>query len=133
MTIEFEIQGQPYRTTHQSGTRIGQHGTYKTKQLLDVERWLKASCWPHRPLKPIEGPVKLTVEYAYKTVQKRHHLDWKLTKPDTDNLVKTLKDIMTKCGFWQDDAQVSHEIVEKYWSLEPCIKIRIEEMERKKT
>ena len=29
-----------------------------------------------------------------------------VTKPDTDNLQKLLKDCMTKCGFWKDDAQV---------------------------
>lgn len=31
---------------------------------------------------------------------------WKVTKPDTDNLIKLLKDEMTNAGWWHDDAQV---------------------------
>lgn len=31
---------------------------------------------------------------------------WKVTKPDTDNLIKLLKDEMTHAGWWHDDAQV---------------------------
>ena len=42
-----------------------------------------------------------------------------MTRPDTDNLQKLLKDCMTRCGFWKDDAQVVREIVEKRWSDEP--------------
>ena len=41
---------------------------------------------------------------------------WKTTKPDTDNLQKGLKDCMTKCGFWEDDAQVVIEHVSKVWT-----------------
>ena len=49
-------------------------------------------------------------------------------KPDTDNLVKLLKDCMTKVGFWKDDAQVTRDIVEKFWADIPGIYIRIKEM-----
>ncbi len=45
-------------------------------------------------------------------------------KPDTDNLQKLLKDVMTAVGFWQDDAQVASEIVEKFWAEIPGIYIR---------
>lgn len=34
------------------------------------------------------------------------HKEWRVTKPDTDNLQKMLKDCMTLTGFWNDDAQV---------------------------
>lgn len=58
--------------------------------------------------------------------------DWRVTKPDTDNLQKLLKDCMTKCGFWKDDAQVVRETVEKRWSDEPTgIYIEITELEVK--
>ena len=39
----------------------------------------------------------------------------KASCPDTDNLNKLLKDCMTKLGFWNDDAQVCREIIEKFW------------------
>ena len=48
------------------------------------------------------------------------HNEWRITKPDTDNLQKMLKDCMTEIGFWKDDAQVVKETVEKRWSDEPC-------------
>ncbi len=48
------------------------------------------------------------------------------TKPDTDNLQKMLKDCMTKCYFWQDDALVASELFEKFWVEIPGIFVRIE-------
>ena len=53
-------------------------------------------------------------------------------KPDEpDNLQKLLKDCMTQCDFWKDDAQVVREIAEKIWSNEPGIEIEIEKLEDK--
>ena len=48
------------------------------------------------------------------------------TKPDTDNLQKLLKDVMTDLGFWKDDALVASEIVEKFWAERPGIFIYVE-------
>ena len=49
-----------------------------------------------------------------------------MTRPDTDNLQKLLKDCMTRTGFWRDDAQVCREDVTKRWSREkPGIRIRV--------
>lgn len=42
-----------------------------------------------------------------------------MTRPDTDNLEKMLKDCMTEVGFWKDDALVVSETVYKIWSDEP--------------
>lgn len=59
------------------------------------------------------------------------HYGWNniiTTKPDTDNLQKLLKDCMTKLGYWQDDAQVASEIVEKFWADTVGIYIKIEEL-----
>ena len=54
--------------------------------------------------------------------------DYRITKPDSDNLQKMLKDCMTATGFWKDDALVVREVVEKFWSDVPGIFIRIEEL-----
>ena len=55
--------------------------------------------------------------------------EYKATRPDTDNLQKMLKDCMTKCGFWKDDALVVSEITEKFWAKTPGIFIRIEDVD----
>ena len=53
---------------------------------------------------------------------------YRITKPDTDNLQKLLKDVMTQLHFWKDDAQVASEISEKFWAEVPGIFIRVEEL-----
>ena len=55
--------------------------------------------------------------------------EYRTQKPDTDNLQKLLKDCMTRCGFWKDDALVASETAEKLWAEAPGIYIRIEELE----
>ena len=56
--------------------------------------------------------------------------EYKTTKPDTDNLLKMLKDEMTKAGFWEDDSQVASEVVEKFWSEISGIYVEIETLEK---
>ena len=45
----------------------------------------------------------------------------KITRPDTDNLNKLLKDVMTDMGFWKDDALICTELIMKLYSDEPGI------------
>ncbi|MGV3085152.1 RusA family crossover junction endodeoxyribonuclease [Enterococcus dispar] len=80
------------------------------------------------PSKIIEGPVRLTVKWLFPVTGKHFNGEWKYTKPDTDNLQKLLKDCMTECRFWKDDALVCSEIVEKFWADQTGIYIRIEEL-----
>lgn len=80
------------------------------------------------PEKMIEGPVRLTVKWLFPLTGKHFNGEWKYTKPDTDNLQKLLKDCMTACKFWKDDALVCSEIVEKFWANQTGIYIRIEEL-----
>ena len=84
----------------------------------------------HRPDTPLTGPVALTTLWLFPKGKSHKNGEWRSTKPDTDNLQKLLKDCMTKCGFWKDDAQVVRETVEKRWSDDPAgIYIDIEELE----
>ena len=84
----------------------------------------------HRPDTPLTGPVALTTLWLFSKGKSHKNGEWRSTKPDTDNLQKLLKDCMTKCGFWKDDAQVVRETVEKRWSNDPAgIYIEIEELE----
>ncbi|MBR4765639.1 MAG: RusA family crossover junction endodeoxyribonuclease [Clostridia bacterium] len=73
----------------------------------------------NKPDAPLEGPVELKAVWMFPKGRKHRHGEWRITKPDTDNLQKLLKDCMTKCGFWKDDAQVVRETVEKKWTNEP--------------
>ena len=85
---------------------------------------------PNRPGKPLDGPISLSTVWLFPRGRSHKNGEWRVTKPDTDNLQKLLKDCMTRCGFWYDDAQVVRESVEKRWSDEPAgIFIVVEQLE----
>lgn len=82
----------------------------------------------HRPREKYGCGLRLIVKWCF---PRGRHKDgeYRITKPDTDNLQKLLKDCMTLAGFWKDDALVASEIVEKFWADTPGIYIRIETLE----
>lgn len=127
--LSIWIPGQPSRTTHQSGTRISGKRTYKTASLIGWEKTLTRALMPYRPDQPIDGPIRLAVTWEYKAQKKKDLWRWKLTRPDTDNMQKTLKDVMTRIGFWKDDSQVVFEVCKKVWVDDPGIAIRVDEMD----
>ena len=100
---------------------------YEPAELKDARDKLKGSLWSHRPDAPIPGPVYLKVMWLFPR-KKHRNGEWKVTKPDTDNLQKLLKDCMTECQFWKDDAQVCVEHVEKRWADHPGIWIELDEL-----
>ena len=128
--IYIVIPGEPYRKTHQSGTHIGQGRTYKDAGLREVESRLMEALKPNAPSAPWNGPIQLAVNFGYETRNVLKDREPKITKPDTDNLMKTLKDCMTACGFWWDDAQVAEEFSSKFWTIQPHITIVVSKMEQ---
>lgn len=100
---------------------------YDSPRIKSAKELLISHLKPYRPSKPYECGVRLRVSWLF---PKGRHKDgeYRITKPDTDNLQKMLKDCMTKCGFWKDDALVASEICEKFWAEVSGIYIRIEEL-----
>ncbi len=100
---------------------------YEPAELKVARVKLTDSIGRFRPAAPYENGVRLMVKWCF---PRDRHPDgsYRTTKPDTDNLQKLLKDCMTACGFWKDDALVASEIVEKFWAEVPGIYIRVEEL-----
>lgn len=92
---------------------------YKPEKLKQARSTIIKHLKPFKPKEPIEGPIELNVIWRFPKGKKHKHHEWRITKPDTDNLEKMLKDCMTEVGFWLDDAQVAVEHVEKVWTDEP--------------
>ena len=118
----------PPTVTHQekkATVRNGKPVFYEPAALKDAREKLTAHLWSNRPIDPITGPVTLKVMWLF---PRGRHKDgeYKITKPDTDNLQKLLKDCMTDCGYWNDDAQVCSEHVEKRWAEHAGIYIEVE-------
>ena len=93
---------------------------YDPPAVKDAKKKLIGHLLLHRPDAPMDGALELRTMWMFPKGKNHKHGEWRTTKPDTDNLQKLLKDCMTKCGYWNDDAQVVSEHVEKRWSDEPC-------------
>ena len=84
----------------------------------------------YKPDKPSEKPIRLTVILYFDIKQPRKLWGtYKTTKPDCDNYVKEIKDVMTDLGFWKDDNQVVDLHIIKYYAEKGTIFIRLEEIE----
>ena len=84
--------------------------------------------------KTIAGPVQLSVYCRFEmpkswSKKKRSGLvgDLHDSKPDGDNVLKAIKDALTDCGVWNDDAQVALAFISKRWSETPQTEIWIRE------
>lgn len=102
---------------------------YEPPELKDARAKLTAYLANHKPENKFSGPVRLITKWCYPVKGKHQSGEYKTTKPDTDNMIKLLKDVMTALEFWQDDALVASEITEKFWADVPGIYISIESLE----
>lgn len=122
----------PTCTAQEHKVRIvnGRPVFYKPQELKRAEELLMGHLMASTPDKPMEGPISLRVLWLFPKGKNHRHGEWRVTRPDTDNLQKLIKDCMTRCGYWKDDAQVVSETAEKRWSDEPCgIFIEVRELE----
>lgn len=128
---EFFMAMNPPTVTHQEkkvGVRGGKPFVYEPPEVKDARAKLKAYLAPHRPDVPYETGVMLVVKWCFPVKGTKHKSgSYRITKPDTDNLQKMLKDVMTDLHFWKDDALVCSEHVEKFWAEHPGIYVMITE------
>lgn len=131
MWIEFfmPMEKVPTSTHQEKQVRVvnGKPVFYEPAEVKAARQKLTAYLGQHVPDQPFCCGVRLMVKWCFPKGRHKNGT-YKTTKPDTDNLQKMLKDVMTKLKFWEDDAQVASEIVEKFWSDIPGIYIRIEEL-----
>ena len=113
---------------HKIAVRNGKPIVYDTPEIKSAKSMLTAYLAEHKPEQPFECGVRLIVKWCFPRGEHQNGT-YRTIRPDTDNLQKALKDCMTKCGFWKDDALVCSEIIEKFWAEIPGIWIRIEEVE----
>lgn len=132
LMIEFFMAMIPPTITHQEKqVRVanGKPVFYEPAELKRARQKLVGHLSKYKPcdMEPYQKAVRLMVKWCF---PRGRHSDgeYRITKPDTDNLQKLLKDCMTTVGFWKDDALVASEITEKFWAEIPGIYIRVEEL-----
>ena len=141
-SLDFFITCNPPKATHQAssailkrrdGTQfIGKMSSSKGKKVRDNLMTLFS---PFSPETPYVGPVRLRVEWIYtwnKTELKRNQVTgakWCEKRPDCDNLIKMVKDVLEDLAFYANDSQVASETFSKWYRTEPGIYISLEEMD----
>lgn len=128
--IEFFIAMQIPTVTHQEkkvNVRNGKPIFYEPPELADARQKLTAHLAKYVPDKKLTGPLQLITKWCFPK-GKHKNGEYKITKPDTDNMIKLLKDVMTELGYWKDDSLVASEITEKFWAEVPGIYIKINKL-----
>lgn len=121
------VTAQEHKATYHNGQII----FYDPPEVKSAKEKLISALYRYRPMGPYHCGVQLLVKWCF---PRGSHADgeYRITKPDTDNLQKLLKDCMTITGFWDDDALVASEIIEKFWAEIPGIYIEISKLEKEK-
>lgn len=143
MKIDFYLhfeEGMPKHTAQEKGERIGYRfiggkkipyiDHYRKPEVQATRNQLTLMMKKYRPKQPSDRPIRLVV-CLYFNISKPKKLwgKYKTTRPDCDNYVKEIKDVMTDLKFWNDDAQVVDLRVIKRYSEKATIYIRLEELD----
>ena len=131
MTLEFFMAMDPPTATdqeHQVMMKNGKPVFYRPDRVSAARTKLIGYLGKYIPEEKMDGPIELVTKWCFPKTGIHAHGEYRITKPDTDNLQKMLKDCMTECGYWKDDALVCREITEKFWSDVPGIFIRVSEL-----
>lgn len=132
MTLDFFIpmKSIPTVTAQEKGINFKTGRVYTKPEVLEVKQKFRAALAPKCPEEPISGAIFLRVYWLFPETANHKSGEYKITKPDTDNMIKLLKDVMTELGYWYDDAQVAVETQSKIYSNVPGIDIHIENLQR---
>ena len=135
--VSFFVACEPPKTTaQQKGVAFtgGRPRFYKKAKVAATETLYSLLLRKHAPKAPLGGPLQVWVEITFpwrKGDSQAVRRLWKRiphpVRPDADNLEKTLLDVMSKLGFWSDDAQVADLRLRKFFGDVPGIGIAIGE------
>lgn len=78
----------------------------------------------------LDGPLREVVKLCYEPSRDHPSGQAKVTKPDVDNVVKTLNDVLEGCGIIANDSRICDMRVIKAYSSPAGIWVSIEELER---
>lgn len=133
--IEFFLVCVPPSSSHHAKriVRVGRFSRLADKpELLKAKEMIDGLLVPYRPLRPLVGPLTLTLEFTWpwraseslKTRARR--LIPREARPDCTNIAKTCEDRLAALRFMNDDAQVVELVVRKFFGDHPGIGVRLE-------
>lgn len=121
----------PTKTAQQKRWKCvnGKPIAYQSAELKAAYMKLRDGVARFKPEEKIRDSIQLLVQWGFPADKKHPAGSWRKGKPDTDNLQKMLKDVMTEAGFWEDDCLVVSETVQKFYVDTPGIYIAIAKVE----
>ena len=134
-TKKFIAELTPIRSTHQANLRIlktrdGRQFVGKMEK-SSIKKWIKDFMFvasKHKPDVPYTGPLEVTFYFAFPLIKSDKGKPAPMTtKPDFDNLCKSVCDAMTKLGFWSDDSQITFGKVVKFRNPHPYVGVEIKQ------
>lgn len=136
MEIKFNLDFNPTVTSQEKGVRVvGGYARFYTKPEVIRQKdlySLKIRSEVHkqgRAIPQLKGTVRLKVEFGFATPERMKWGCLKATKPDNDNAVKLLIDVLADLGFFEvGDQQIAILEVTKRWSDKPSVWIDIREV-----
>ena len=115
--VTFTVHGIPKAQPRVKAFTRGKHAGVYTPAVADDWKTLVAlECSRRRPATPATGYVAVDLTFLLPR-PKRPKADLPIGKPDVDNLAKAVLDVMTACGWWRDDSQITSLSVRKVYEL----------------
>lgn len=125
----FELDKIPSATSQGKGYNRYTHAIYTNKRVQAVKDLYQLMFRMHKPAEPFDCPVRVSVVFHYPARRKKDIGKGKTTKPDLDNMVKTLLDAGTAEKYWTDDARISELHLSKIYSNIRGIEFHVEPIE----
>ena len=116
--MEIWIPGDPATATQQE-RKISwrQKRTYLSNNARKAKEALTIALLPDVPAVPFDQPIRLEITFYFKRPKSVHtNKAYKYTKPDLDNLIKGICDVMQKCGYYVNDSRIACMTVAKLWT-----------------
>lgn len=118
----------PKSTAQQKRYNGRTHTYFKDHRLLAAEQAFYQALKPHAPETVSDKPIELHVWFYFDIKEKKKWGQPKTSKPDVDNFSKAFIDQMTKCGFWNDDSQITDLHLEKFYAEKASIVVEWKEV-----
>ena len=135
--IKFTVLGEPVAQGRpRAGIRNGKINMRDPMKSRNFKQYVGLVASQYAPEKLLEGPLQLEVKVykpSLKSFSKKKALAAEkgllrpTTKPDVDNYVKGVKDVLNKV-IWNDDSQVVDLKVSKWYSEKPRVEVIIKEL-----
>ena len=129
MRVDFHI---PCHVMPKQSVLGGSIRYYQPTKLTNNAKLLASYMLPHRPRRPLAGPLRVlyVVRYPYRAKEPKKNRSGPIAKDsgaDFEQLAKQLGDVLESCRFFANDARIFHATVVKLWDVRHDVHIMIEE------